>query len=167
MFFNKKFYIVLLLETNNVIIIPNKALNGNEIKIDNYCFGKKVESILGITFEKDDAELIKYSYEVKGNNKLLYVVHGDYPYIDVLPCDYIAEDDTNYCIRLFKKLTLFPRNRVFKKIEDAILYQNELIQEKDKLQTTITTNNDCPIYITTNDSHLINGVEKKGKKRSK
>lgn len=138
MLFNKKFYIVVLLDNNNIVVLSNKALNGNTVCTDNYCFGKRVKSILGFTYDKDEAELVKDRYINKENkeNDIVYAVLGEYPRITVSKYYFVAKDNYNYCLKHeVGTLTIIDKSKVFKKIEDAIIYQNQLIQEKDCLKS--------------------------------
>lgn len=61
---------------------------------------------------------------------IFYAVQGHYPNITISKYEKVAEDSFNYCLRQKEgNLALLSKSICFNKKEDALQYQNELIQK--------------------------------------
>jgi len=95
-------------------IIDPKLNGGTNITIQPYVYSELISTIKN---ELDDPNTF-------------YAVQGHYPNITISKYEKVAEDSFNYCLRQKEgNLSLLPKNICFNKKEDALQYQNELIQE--------------------------------------
>lgn len=68
---------------------------------------------------------------IEKNANILYAVQGSFPNIVVSKYEKVAEDTFNYCLRQEEgNLTLLPKTNCFDSKEDAVEYQNQLIQKE-------------------------------------
>ena len=157
-----EYFIVVLLEGSDEPAVITSSMLGKPFDsyIDTrytHIWNKKLNRILGIAYTQDQADAIKLNYECSKHKEYYYVVTGEYPNLNIDKREYVSEDNYNYCLRRKQgNLDLINKERVFETFEQAVEFQTQKIQQKDRLGELVSYGT-----LTLNDDNRISTINPK------